>query len=222
MRLETLLRQGFTLIELLLVVAIIGVLTALLVSAMNNTQFPAKTGVAKAELARMESAIGDYRIKLGFYPPDNPNDPGINPLYFELLGTTNNGITYVTLDASGQISNSNGDINSRFNRQGFANSSTKAHSTDESGAPIPFLNQLRPKQVGQIDPSQPLVKILVCSIEWPDANGAPIPGTLLNPWRYVSSHPTNNPGSYDLWVDLAIGNKIYRVSNWSKQPQIVP
>jgi prepilin-type N-terminal cleavage/methylation domain-containing protein len=213
---------GFTLIELLLVVAIIGVLTALLVSATSGSGHAAKIAVAQAELAHMESAIGDYRANLGFYPPDNPNDATINPLYYELLGTTNNGLTYVTLDASAQISNSNGDINSRFNRQGFANSSTKAHSSDERGAPMPFLNQLRPKQVGQIDPSQPLVKILVCSIEWPDANGAPISGTLLNPWRYVSSHPTNNPGSYDLWVDLAIGNKIYRVSNWSKQPQIVP
>ena len=214
-------RGGFTLIELLVVISIIGVLTALLESAMNNANIRAKTSVAQAELGQMQSAIGEYKEKLGFYPPDNPNDPLINPLYFELLGTTNNGITYVTLDASGQISNSTGDINSRFNRQGFANSSTKAHNTDESGAPIPFLNQLRPKQIGQVDPTRPLVKILICSIEWPDANGAPIPGTLLNPWRYVSSHPTNNLGSYDLWVDLPIGKKIYRVSNWSKQPEIV-
>jgi len=222
MRSEKVLRRGFTLIELLVVVAIIGVLTALLVSAMSNTQLPAKTGVAKAELAQMESAIGDYRANLGFYPPDNPNDATINPLYYELLGTTNNGLTYVTLDASAQISNVGGDINLKFNRQGFANSSTKAHSSDEHGAPTSFLNRLTSHQVGQLPNSQPPIKILVCSIEWPDANGAPIPGTVLNPWRYNLSHPINNPGSYDLWVDLAIGNKIYRVSNWSKQPQIVP
>jgi hypothetical protein len=41
----------------------------------------------------------------------------------------------------------------------------------------------------------------------------------LNPWRYVSSGPTNNPGSYDLWVDLYIGGKTYRLSNWSKEAQ---
>ena len=219
MRREKALREGFTLIELLVVIAIIGVLTTLVMSAMSNTQWRAKRAVAQAELGQMESAVGEYKEKLGFYPPDNPNDPLINPLYFELLGTTNNGMTYVTLDTSGQISNTNGDINSKFNRQGFANSSTKAHSTDEGGAPIPFLTHLTSKQIGQFDSSRPLVKILVCSIEWPDANSAPIPGTLLNPWRYVSSHPTNNTGSYDLWVDLAVGKKIYRVSNWSKQPQ---
>jgi prepilin-type N-terminal cleavage/methylation domain-containing protein len=222
MRREKALREGFTLIELLLVIAIIGVLTALVASAMSNTQLRAKKAVAQAELGQMQSAIDEYKEKLGFYPPDNPNDALINPLYFELLGTTNNGLTYVTLDTSGQISNISGDINSKFNRPGFANSSTRAHSTDDSGAPIPFLNHLNSKQSGQFDSSRPLVKILVCSVEWPDANTAPIPGTLLNPWRYVSSHPTNNPGSYDLWVDLLIGKKIYRVSNWSKQPQIVP
>jgi prepilin-type N-terminal cleavage/methylation domain-containing protein len=215
-------REGFTLIELLVVIAIIGVLTTLVMSAMSNTELRAKKAIAQAELSQVESAINEYKERLGFYPPDNPNDPLINPLYFELVGTTNNGITYVTLDGSGQISNLSGDINSKFNRQGFANSSTRARSTDESGAPVQFLNQLHKKQVGQVDGGHPQIKILVCSIEWPDMNTEPISGTFLNPWRYVSSHPTNNTGSYDLWVDLPVGKKIYRVSNWSRQPQIIP
>ena len=29
----------------------------------------------------------------------------------------------------------------------------------------------------------------------------------LNPWRYNSSNPTNNPGSYDLWIQLVIARK---------------
>jgi hypothetical protein len=35
----------------------------------------------------------------------------------------------------------------------------------------------------------------------------------INPWRYVSSRPKNNIGSYDLWIDLAIRGKTYRISN---------
>ncbi len=217
MRSQEAFRKGFTLIELLVVIAIIGILTALWVSAVGPGSIKSKIAVAQAELGQMESAIDEYKERPGFYPPDNPNDPVINPLYFELLGTTNNGPTYVTLDASAQISN----ISSRFNQQGFANTARKARSTDDSGAPMAFLNQLRPKQIGEIDSAQPLVKILVCSVEWPDANSAPVPGTLFNPWRYVSSHPTNNSGSYDLWVDLDFGKKIYRVSNWNKQSEIV-
>lgn len=223
MRSQNPFREGFTLIELLLVVAIIGVLTVLFVTAMASANPKAKIAVAQAELGQLESAIQDYKTTLGFYPPDNPNNAALNPLYFELLGTTNDGNRYVTLDARGQIANGPGDINAEFSRQGFANSSTRAHSSDEAGAPMSFLTHLKGNQIGQIVPNKPLIKILVCSVGWPSGTGsAPIPGTTLNPWQYVSSKPTNNIGSYDLWVDLSIGGKVHRVSNWSRQPQIVP
>jgi hypothetical protein len=42
----------------------------------------------------------------------------------------------------------------------------------------------------------------------------------VNPWRYNSSNPTNNPGSYDLWVQLSIAGKTNLICNWSKQVQI--
>jgi hypothetical protein len=41
----------------------------------------------------------------------------------------------------------------------------------------------------------------------------------VNPWRYNSSNPTNNPGSYDLWIQLSIGGTKYLICNWSSQPQ---
>jgi len=208
-------RCGFTLIELLVVIAIIGVLTALIGHALVAANVKPKIAMARAELAEMESAIHEYQDKLGFYPPDNPTDPAMNPLWFELSGTTNNGVTYVTLDAGGQISLA--DINGKFDRQGFSNTGTKAHSADESVAPMSFLSHLRSEQVGQPDASKPQIKILLCSVKLPAGSGsAPIPGTSLNPWRYVSSHPTNNVGSYDLWVDLVIGGETYQVNNWSK------
>ena len=200
-------RAGFTLIELLVVIAIIGILVALFVNGMSRATVTAVKAVVVTERAQMASAIQEYHDRFGFYPPDNPADSAMNPLWFELSGTTNNGANYVTLDGSGQISVT--DINAKFNRQGFANSGTKAHSTDESGAPLSFLTQLHPRQVGSPDPSLPFIKILSCSA------GAP-PGTDLNPWHYVSSHPTNNTGSYDLWVDLVVGGKTYQVNNWSK------
>jgi prepilin-type N-terminal cleavage/methylation domain-containing protein len=206
-------RRGFTLIELLLVVAIIGVLAALIAAATGSSNLKAKIAMTQAELGEMESAIQEYHDKLGFYPPDNPVDPAMNPLWFELLGTTNNGATYVALDGSGQISLA--DLNAKFDRQGFANTGLKAHSTDESGAPISFLSHLRSEQTGQPDAGKPQIKILVCSVASPVGSG-PITGTSLNPWHYVSSHPTNNASSYDLWADLVIGGKTYQVNNWSK------
>lgn len=211
-------RKGFTLIELLVVVAIIGILAALVISAAASSSTKAKISATQSELAQVESAINDYHGTLGFFPPDNPNTAVINPLYFELLGTTNDGNTYVTLDTSAQISNATGAINSTFGRQGFANSGKQAHSDDYRGAPMPFLKQLKSKQIGAI-PGNPGIKIVVCSVEWPESGGsAPISGTNLNPWRYVSTHPTNNSGSFDLWVDLVLGNKTYRVNNWNQHP----
>ena len=148
-------RVGFTLIELLVVIAIIGILVALVVNGLSRVPVKVAKAVAVAERTEVESAIQEYRDKLGFYPPDNPSDPAMNPLWFELSGTTNNGVNYVTLDGSGQISVT--EINEKFNRQGFANSGTKAHSTDESAAPIFFLSSLKAKQVGLPAPVQPFI-----------------------------------------------------------------
>jgi hypothetical protein len=66
------------------------------------------------------------------------------------------------------------------------------------------------------------VKLLVGSIGWPaNVTPPPVPAQPdINPWRYVSSKPTNNIGSYDLWMDLAIRGKTYRISNWSKNAQV--
>ena len=41
----------------------------------------------------------------------------------------------------------------------------------------------------------------------------------LNPWRYVCPG-TNNPGSYDLWIQLSIAGKNNLICNWSEQVQI--
>ena len=34
------------------------------------------------------------------------------------------------------------------------------------------------------------------------------------PWHYNSSSPTNNPGSFDLWVEITMGPKKIVVGNW--------
>jgi prepilin-type N-terminal cleavage/methylation domain-containing protein len=34
------------------------------------------------------------------------------------------------------------------------------------------------------------------------------------PWRYNVTNPTNNPGSFDLWVEVDIGGKKEIIGNW--------
>lgn len=217
---------AFTLIELLIVIAIIAILASLIFPVVGALDKKKKIAVAQTQLKALEVAIDGYKTKLGYYPPDNPNNVVTNQLYFELLGTTNNGTSvvgatlWVTMDNSAQITSTAAEnINSVFNVQGFANTSTRAHSDDQGAAATTFIVNLTPNQIGYIDPNNQQIKILLCSVDWPpDKIPAPIPNTVFNPWRYNSSHPTNNTSTYDLWVDLVIRGKTNRVSNWSTTP----
>ena len=96
-------RFAFTLIELLIVIAIISILAALIIpvtGAVNRNKMRAK---ARTELTMVQMAIENYKTKMGHYPPDNPGRPSTNQLYFELLGCTNFGTGFATLDGSARI-----------------------------------------------------------------------------------------------------------------------
>jgi hypothetical protein len=41
----------------------------------------------------------------------------------------------------------------------------------------------------------------------------------VNPWRYACPG-TNNPTSYDLWIQLSIAGTTNLVCNWTKQVQL--
>ena len=65
------------------------------------------------------------------------------------------------------------------------------------------------------------ITILVGSVGGPDQTYQPLGVSDLNPWRYKSSGTlANNPGSYELYIQLVIGGKTNLVCNWSKQVQI--
>jgi prepilin-type N-terminal cleavage/methylation domain-containing protein len=223
-------RTAFTLIELLIVIAILAILAAMIFPVVGAVNRNKQLKTAETQLQAVALAIDSYKTKLGFYPPDNTNNVVTNQLYFELMGTTNNGAgpnkpptLWVTKDGSAQIgTTTTPNITAVFGDNVFsiANSSTRAQSDDNAASASSFLNNLTPNQVGLIDPAIPNIKILVCSVTWPAEKRPPVieKNPVLNPFRYVSTHPTNNTGSYDLWVDIVIGGKTNRVCNWSTQP----
>jgi prepilin-type N-terminal cleavage/methylation domain-containing protein len=231
-------RAAFTLVELLVVISIMAVLAALVFPVVGAVRKAYTFKRAQAELSQVQTAIEAYKAKLGFYPPDNPGHPALNQLYFELEGTvltTSPRRMYSTLDGSSQIPG--GGVPALFgpNVTAFVNSSRNAVNSDENTAAVNFLKAgLRPDQIGQMtvdNGASYFNGILVCSVPWTDPNPAtapissppaPRPPPTLNPWRYVSSSPTNNPGSYDLWADIYFRGKVYRVSNWNSKPQVVP
>jgi prepilin-type N-terminal cleavage/methylation domain-containing protein len=216
--------SAFTLIELLVVISIIGVLAAFTIPvahAVKKYQYISQT---QAEMGKLESAIDSYKNAYGFYPPSGANSL-VNPLYYELLGTTPTTIGainyYVTLDSSAQIKVT--DVPLEFpGMTGFVNC-TKGSGEDASPAKN-FLSGLKPQQIGILSNNvavPPFVaSVLVGSAGGPDQNDTyPFNATGLNPWRYVSPG-VNNPNSYDLWMQLVISGKTNLICNWNSQPQI--
>ena len=231
--------NGFTLIELLVVIAVIGVLAALIIPVAGSIKKRAILHKAEAEMNQLETAIERYKADYGFYPPDNgninPNVPGTygwgrtNQLFYELSGTTNTAtspsMTFATLDNSSTMTA--GDVQGAFGVQGFMNCAKPNGDDTASSRGKNFLPDLNPQQVasGAVG-SASSVKVLVTSAT-PMDSYAPMPGftTSLggnaNPWRYVSSHPKNNPNSYDLWVNIVFKpGETNLVCNWSSRPLV--
>lgn len=208
-------RIAFTLIELLVVIAVIGILAALLFPVMNRIQNKRITTVAYGELTQVATAIEAYHAKKGFYPPDNPNSVITNQLYWELTGSVLTTNVYTTRDGANSISTNN--VSSFFGVPGFVNSSASIRGTDDAPTSESFIKELKPDQIVTVTVGAVTTKVLAASEGWDQ------PGVQrIAAWNYNSSHPTNNPGSYDLWVDLYIRGKTNRISNWSKEPQVLP
>jgi prepilin-type N-terminal cleavage/methylation domain-containing protein len=216
---------GFTLIELLVVIAVIAVLASLIFPITGALKKQRTIKVAQTELGQVATAIDAYHSKYGHYPPDNPNPtlPGflINQLYYELKGAVKiDPTSFQALDGGNPVTTT--ELAAAFGPViGFVNSSASKKGDDDQSAAINFLKDLKPNQSAKLPGSS--IEVLTCSILWDNASSQPIAnGNGMNPWRYVSTHPTNNPNSYDLWVDVLIGGKTNRISNWSTRPQIVP
>ena len=76
---------GFTLVEILVVIAIIGILAALLIPAVTNSIKRARVTSIKLEVNSLASAIDQYNLKYGDYPPDFSSEPVIDRHYRKLF-----------------------------------------------------------------------------------------------------------------------------------------
>jgi len=208
-------------VELLIVIGIIAVIAALLLPVAAAVKKRAYIQATQTQMAQIETAIDRYKSAYGFYPPGNPNNILINQLYFELEGTTltTNGI-FQTLDGSATIAAA--DVNVNFGVNGFMNCN-RPNADESAPSARDFLPDLKPDQIPTLKTNATdVVKILVASVGGPDPTYQPLgPGKRdMNPWRYNSANPTNNPGVYDLYVQLQIAGKKYLICNWSKEVQI--
>jgi prepilin-type N-terminal cleavage/methylation domain-containing protein len=214
-------RRAFTLVELLVVISIIALLAAFTIPVLSSVKKAQYRKTAQAELNLIATAIERYHSTYNAYPPCNTNNFAINPLYYELVGVTTNGsspIAFYPLDGATSIALS--DYVNAFNVGGVLNA-TRGSGEDASSAQT-FLPGLKANLIANYPTNTAVARLLVTSVHGPDQNYLPVGIQDVNPFRYNSANPTNNPNSYDLWIDLVISGKTNRISNWSSQAQILP
>jgi prepilin-type N-terminal cleavage/methylation domain-containing protein len=210
-------RRAFTLIELLMVIGIIGILAGMILVGGNAFIKKGRLGRVKAELSQLEAAIENYKTFKGVYPPDGKLSAAVSPLYYELMGTTNNTAVYAVIKGDDVISKAL--VQATFGRSGFLNA-----STDQSEV----RSFLTVHKGAQTKTTSGGVVLLVAPVEGPDYTGLDLG---LNPWCYVSSNPTNSRitaagGGYDLWADISVRNTFggyttYRICNWQRTPIVM-
>ncbi|MGE3311430.1 MAG: type II secretion system protein [Limisphaerales bacterium] len=211
---------GFTLIELLTVIAIIAVLAGItlgLTSAARNARTNSR---ARAELQQLQTAIESFKADRSTFPPDhvlpagsrNKVDPVVNQLYYELRGVD---VVDGTFRVKGGRDALQPDaVKATFGRGGFLNASVDPAE--------PAITYLDPKSgsVSRASINGVQVDLLVTAFPWPinATDNPPLADygekSKANPWRYVSTSATNNPGGYDLWMEVWVGSEKRVYQNW--------
>jgi prepilin-type N-terminal cleavage/methylation domain-containing protein len=209
---------AFTLIEVLVVIAVIAAIAALILPVAAAVKRRAFIQTAQSEMSQLETAIERYHSAYGFYPPNSQYGPLTNQLYYELVGTTVTNGNFRTLDGGAAILTAS--VGTAFGASvgGFMNCN-KPNADESASRAQDFLPDLKPNQIGTLASYGVSISNLVTSVGGPDPNYEPLGAIDVNPWRYVAPG-INNPGSYDLWVQLKISGKTNLICNWSSQVQV--
>ena len=226
---------GFTLIELLVVISIIAILSGLLVGLAPQATARMKESRTRAELEKLITAIETYKGRYGIYPPDNvvgraaDGTPIVNSvtnaLYYELTGTMvvrkGPGGYFIPLRDVGETDRAQSrldpdmHVRAYFNRDGFVNAATT------NNLKRLYRHDFKESQHARISQTTtPTIEVLTAPVPWPLRDPrfpSPVSGPGLgtvNPWRYVSSNPTNNPATFDLWAEVIIRGQKRIIGNW--------
>jgi len=216
------------LIEMLTVIAVIGLLAALVAGLSSLSGAKSRQNRIKAELNLLVMSIENFKGDFGHYPPDhvlpqqNPNDPLVdtvtNQLFYELSGVIVDNVNKQFYTAGRTETINTTTVRAFFNTDGFVNARTDAKATPRA------YFQPKSSQYAEISgpppANTPVVEVLVAPVKWPlNRADQPTGRKGVNPWRYVSTRPTNNVSSFDLWAEWVERKEVKILSNWNPDPQ---
>jgi prepilin-type N-terminal cleavage/methylation domain-containing protein len=213
-------KAGFSLIELLVVISIIALFAALIVPFTARVFAKRTITRVQIELYKLDSAIESYKATLGVYPPGNlfanrwtnKSEHFATTLFYELTGCTNN---VDVMNTPIKIA----DLKAATGNEAILNS-------PEMGGPgRNFFGSVRPDQ--HAVPNTSKIREFVVNVPGPEPTSGPVydlekEGRIVNPWNYDPSSTNKiNADRFDLWVDIFVGKRIYRICNWSPEPVIL-
>ncbi|MFZ9853960.1 MAG: type II secretion system protein [Limisphaerales bacterium] len=177
-----------------------------------------------------------------YNPATRTTNPVLNPLFYELTGVLvdNNPSNPSLLTADDGLSIKPETFLQYFGREGVLNSTPRIpvadpvqqNRLDREQKRKLVRREFKPGQFAEIfrsrnDPGYVDLEVLAVGFAtdasgkkgsgfpWPLQQAAPVPSNPgLNPWRYVSTNPTNNPGRFDLWAEIREKNRTNIVGNW--------
>jgi prepilin-type N-terminal cleavage/methylation domain-containing protein len=203
--------SAFTLIEVLVVIAIMGIIAAMVLEGGKYASKVKKETAITAKREKLQTMIDSYQAKLNFYPPDNGNLASLpataaqslyeeltasNALIYELTGVTNTNSTQAIIFNGTVISFTSGNFSKYFNRTGVGNADSSEPQNFFKPAPLPsdYTNF----------PGTPSTSFDALGLLVP----APITPGQPNFFHYDCSSPRrHNQNSYDLWAEFAVGTQ---------------
>ncbi len=183
-----------------------------ILEARVNAAMPTVLEAIRAQRAQLVAAIEAYKVQFGAYPPDHVLsrqpllvDPVNNTLLYELVGAVYNPTNKTFRVDNLEVAEAD-YVRKFFQVDGFKNCA-------ETKAGIKRFLTMDPVPERQLhdDPD-----VFAVGFQVPYESLAPEVFWEFNvsSWRYVSSSPTNNPGKFDLWVDLSTRTQKRTIGNW--------